>query len=72
MNWKKYEQEIYKYFSESYPETSIKYDQRILGKYSKVERQIDILIEGRIAGYILKINEYEKLHNKSTVYFLLI
>lgn len=55
MNWKDYEQEIHKYFTVSFPETSIKYDQKIFGKYSKVERQIDILIEGNIAGFALKI-----------------
>lgn len=55
MNWREYEKEIHRYFTVSYPETLIKYDQKLLGKYSKVERQIDILIEGNIAGFALKI-----------------
>jgi tetratricopeptide (TPR) repeat protein len=55
MNWKKYEIEILTYFQETYPETTITFDKRIIGKYSKVERQIDIFIEGEIAGYEIKI-----------------
>lgn len=55
MDWRKYEKEIYRYFKETFPMTTIKFDQKILGRFSKVERQIDILIEGNVAGYALKI-----------------
>lgn len=55
MNWKDYEKEIYEYFSETFPNTRIQYNQFVIGKYSKVKRQIDILIEGSIAGFNLKI-----------------
>jgi hypothetical protein len=55
MDWRKYEKEIYRYFKETFPMTTIKFDQKILGRFSKVDRQIDILIEGNIAGYALKI-----------------
>lgn len=55
MNWKKYEQEILKYFQETFPETQISFDRKIVGRYSKVERQIDILLEGEIAGYEIRI-----------------
>lgn len=55
MNWKEYENEILTYFQETYPETTISFDQKIKGKYSKVLRQVDILIEGEIAGYQIKI-----------------
>lgn len=55
MDWKKYEKEIFRYFTETFPMTTIKFDQKILGRFSKVDRQIDILIEGNIAGYPLKI-----------------
>tara|TARA_B110001452_G_scaffold265062_1_gene269116 strand:- start:38 stop:661 length:624 start_codon:yes stop_codon:yes gene_type:complete len=55
MNWKKYESEILTYFQETYPETTITFDKKIIGKYSKVQRQIDIFIEGEIAGYEIKI-----------------
>jgi len=55
MNWKKYEREILRYFQETFPETTISFDKSIVGKYSKVNRQIDILIEGEVAGYEIKI-----------------
>lgn len=55
MNWKKYEKEILKYFQETFPETTISFDKTIVGKYSKVDRQIDILIEGEVAGFEIKI-----------------
>jgi tetratricopeptide (TPR) repeat protein len=55
MTWKNYEKEILKYFQETFPETKISFDKGIIGKYSKVERQIDILIEGEVAGYEIKI-----------------
>ncbi|MBK8807851.1 MAG: restriction endonuclease [Bacteroidales bacterium] len=55
MNWKEYENDILTYFQETYPETTISFDQKVLGRYSKVLRQIDILIEGEIAGYQIKI-----------------
>lgn len=50
MDWKKYESEIYDIFRLAYPDTKIKYNQKIFGRYSKAERQIDVLIEGYIAG----------------------
>ena len=55
MNWKKYETEILEYFQQTYPETTITFDKKIVGRISKVERQIDIFIEGEIAGYEIKI-----------------
>lgn len=50
MDWKKYEQEIFEAFKMAYPDATIRFNQKILGRYSKVKRQIDVLIEGRIAG----------------------
>ncbi len=55
MEWKKYEQEIFHYFKENYPDCQVLFDQKIIGRYSKVERQIDILIIGEVAGYSIKI-----------------
>lgn len=55
MNWKNYEQEILAYFQESYPDARISFDQKIVGRFSKVERQIDVLIEGDVAGYEIRI-----------------
>lgn len=55
MDWKDYEKEILTYFQETYPETIISFDRKIQGKYSRTERQVDILIEGEVAGYKIKI-----------------
>jgi len=55
MNWKDYEKEIYEDFARIYPNTQITYNTRIIGRYSKVERQVDILIEEYIAGNKIKI-----------------
>jgi tetratricopeptide (TPR) repeat protein len=55
MDWRKYEKEIFENFREAYPDAKISFDQKILGRYSKIERQIDVLIEGRIAGKKLRI-----------------
>ena len=55
MDWKEYEREVFKYLRQSYPEANISFDQKIVGRYSKVERQIDILVEGSVADYEIKI-----------------
>jgi len=55
VNWKSYEKEILKYFRETYLDSTISFDKKIKGRFSKVNRQIDILIEGLVAGYAIKI-----------------
>ncbi len=45
MDWKEYEHEIAEQFRETYPAAQITHDAKIMGKFSKVERQIDLLIE---------------------------
>lgn len=55
MNWEQYQKEIYRHFEKMYPEANIQYDIKILGRYSKTKRQIDILIEDEIAGFDFKI-----------------
>ena len=55
MKWKDYEKEVFNYFQDSYPSCSIKFDQKIKGRYSKVNRQVDILIEGEVADYEIRI-----------------
>lgn len=64
MNWKQYEKEIFEIFSEAYPEAEIKFDQKIVGRYSKVERQIDVLVEGRVAGRKIRIIIDGKLYSE--------
>ena len=55
MNWKDYEKAIYEEFVRIYPNSQIIYDTKITGRYSKVARQIDILIEDYIAGNRIQI-----------------
>ena len=55
MSWTKYEKYIYKYFKKRYPDAEIQFDAKIKGVMSKRSRQIDILIEGNIAGFDMRI-----------------
>ena len=45
MDWQQYEKEIEAQFRETYPSAQITQNAKILGKFSKVERQIDLLVE---------------------------
>lgn len=45
MDWKQYEKEIFEEFKIAYPDAKILYNQHTLGKYSKSDRQIDVLID---------------------------
>lgn len=64
MNWRQYEKEIFEIFSKAYPEAEVKFDQKIVGRYSKVERQIDVLVEGRVAGRKIRIIIDGKLYSE--------
>jgi len=55
MDWKEYETYITRHFQRLFPGTSIQHNVRRKGLISKTMRQIDILIEGRLAGFDLKI-----------------
>lgn len=55
MTWKDYEIEIHNYFKEMYPNADISHNVTVTGRYSKVERQIDILIEDYVAGSRIRI-----------------
>jgi len=55
MDWKDYEREIVDHFQECYPNARITADARILGRFSKVERQIDLLIEEQAADFSFRI-----------------
>jgi hypothetical protein len=55
MDWKKYENEIFEHFVEEYPSAKIVLDAKVMGRYSKVERQVDILIDDAIAGFKIRI-----------------
>jgi hypothetical protein len=55
MNWKDYENEILDCFCEQFPNAEISHNVTILGRYSKVQRQIDVLIEDYVAGNRMRI-----------------
>lgn len=46
--WSKYEAQIYRYFKDNYPESQILFDQKLKGRYSEVNRQIDILVKHNV------------------------
>lgn len=64
MDWKKYEKEIYEIFNSQYPDAEITLDAKKVGLYSKVERQLDVLIEQYIAGNRISIVIDCKYFNK--------
>jgi hypothetical protein len=55
MNWRDYEVCITRHFQRLFPGASVQHDVKRAGIISKVQRQIDILVEGRIAGFDLTI-----------------
>ncbi|WP_374972953.1 restriction endonuclease [Spongiibacter marinus] len=55
LNWRDYEIYIHKHFERLFPEANIQHDVKREGIFSKTQRQIDILIEGKIAGFPLTI-----------------
>lgn len=55
MDWKQYEDEIYQHFVETFPSAKISRDVQVEGHFSKVGRQVDVLIEDTIAGFHLMI-----------------
>lgn len=50
MNWSDYEIDIFNYFRSTFPGADITKNVSVLGRYSKVPRQIDVLIEDYVAG----------------------
>jgi tetratricopeptide (TPR) repeat protein len=64
MNWKEYEKEIHEELQLKYPDATILHNVEIEGRYSKVNRQIDILIEVYAAGEKFRIIIDAKLYNK--------
>ena len=55
MTWRDYEVYITRHFQRLFPGASVRHDVNRLGVLSKVERQIDVLIEGKVAGFDLTI-----------------
>jgi tetratricopeptide (TPR) repeat protein len=55
MDWREYEGEIEAQFRHAYPSARITRDAKLLGKFSKVERQIDVLIEEQASDFAFRI-----------------
>jgi hypothetical protein len=55
MDWREYEGEIEEQFRQAYPSAQITHDAKLLGKFSTVERQIDLLIEEHAADFAVRI-----------------
>jgi hypothetical protein len=64
MDWREYEREIYERFHFQYPDAEITLDAKRMGLYSKVDRQLDILIEQYVAGNRISIVIDGKYFNK--------
>lgn len=64
MNWREYEKEIFEIFRKQYPNAEITLDAKIVGRFSKKSRQIDIFIEQYVAGNRLRIAIDAKYFNK--------
>jgi hypothetical protein len=54
-DWKQYEKEIADQFQEYYPSARITPNAKIIGKFSKIERQIDLLIEEQASDFSFRI-----------------
>lgn len=48
--WRKYEREIHQELTSVFTDCEFEFDDRIFGKHSKIDRQIDISIRGNIGG----------------------
>ncbi len=54
-DWQEYEREIEEQFREAYPSAQITSNAKLVGKFSKVERQIDLLIEEQASDFAFRI-----------------
>ncbi|MFN7488743.1 MAG: restriction endonuclease [Chryseotalea sp.] len=70
-NWQEYEKLVFEKFNEKYPDQKIEYNKRLKGKFSKVERQIDILISVKIADSdqygVFDCKQFNKRVNVKTI-----
>ena len=55
MDWKDYELEIEALFRQDYPTAQVTHNAMVAGKFSKVDRQIDILIEETASDFTFRI-----------------
>lgn len=67
-SWRDYEGQVFEKFREKYPNQEILFNQNIVGRYSLVERQIDILIKASIADSVqIGVFDCKKFNKKIDV-----
>jgi restriction endonuclease len=64
VDWKEYEQEIETYFRAEYPSARITANAKIPGKFSRIDRQIDLLIEEQACDFEFRIVIDAKYRNR--------
>ena len=64
MDWKRYEDEIFDHLHNEFPKAKITKNAHVLGRYSRVDRQVDILIDDTIAGFEVRIAIDAKHHTR--------
>ena len=55
VDWQGYEREVAEQFRINYPTAEITPNAKLVGKFSRVERQIDLLIEERASDFAFRI-----------------
>lgn len=55
VDWKQYEREIESHFRREYPNANISANAKLLGRFSQIERQIDLLIQEQVCDLPFRI-----------------
>lgn len=63
-DWLKYQREVHSQLVELYPESHIRHDVRLPGNLSNAQRQVDVLVEERLAGQRLVTAVDAKHHGR--------
>ena len=64
LDWQQYEQEIIAYFRSEYPTATIIGNAKLMGRFSKIERQIDLLVEEQASDFAFRIAVDAKHYDK--------
>ena len=64
MTWQDYEKLVFENIKDSFPNATCQFNSKVLGKYSKGERQCDVLVTQTIAGETIKTLIDAKYYSK--------
>lgn len=67
MDWKEYELYITTNLQRAFPGSSIVHDARLLEVVSRTERQIDILITEKVAGFEVRVLSRPKRYRRHSI-----